>query len=234
MTIAERRKESTCLSFLCYYNSATIHLILEEERMSSYQIASALIQHSVAKFGESFSYSAGGKGPVYVNVRKAMGSVSLRDTITGNLVDAVHSCASEDDLVIAGVVSGGVAWAALIADRLRVPMVSVRPEPKAHGVDDIDSDYLTGRARVVVIEDTIRSGASVLKVYERLRRYDIATTNVVSVVSYGFGSFKARISELGVTALSLTTVSEMLDISCAAGHVEKRVESEVRSWLAAQ
>jgi orotate phosphoribosyltransferase len=75
--------------------------------------------------------------------------------------------------VITGVATAGIAHAALVADRLSLPMAYVRPKPKDHGLTKLIEGHISPGRKVVVIEDLISTGNSSLQAVEALKNEDI-------------------------------------------------------------
>ena len=124
-------------------------------------IAEKLLQAGVLKISpnEFFTWTSGLKSPIYCNNRILLSQPMYRDLIKSELSRLIFEHYPDAE-VIAGVSTAGIPWASLVADSLKMKLVYVRPEPKAHGLkNQIEGEILKGES-VVVIEDLISTGKS--------------------------------------------------------------------------
>jgi orotate phosphoribosyltransferase len=115
--------------------------------------------------------------------------------------------------VIAGVATGAIALAALVAQDLGLPMVYVRPTAKEHGRQNQVEGHLEGHRRVVVVEDLISTGKSSLAAVEALRQQYAQVLGMVGIFTYGFPqadeAFAAAFAAMDVERYRLTVTGMM-------------------------
>ena len=149
------------------------------------QIASDLLDIKAVylKPEEPFTWASGIKSPIYCDNRKMIGSVEERNTIIEGFIELLNGL---DFDVVAGTATAGIPWAAFIADRINKPMAYIRSKPKDYGAGkQIEGPDVDGK-KVVVIEDLISTGGSVIKAVEAVRREGGIVTDVAAIFSYEF------------------------------------------------
>jgi len=176
---------------------------------------------------DPFTWASGLKSPVYCDNRQLLGFPEFRDRIVTALAE--RSAALHPTL-IAGAATAGVPWAAMVADRLKLPMAYVRPTPKNHGMGrQVEGPSAKGH-RAVLIEDLISTGMSSLKCAEALRAEGAEVPAVLALFSYGLpqadDAFAA--AEVGLEVLSsfevLATEAEV------RGTVDVAGSSALKAW----
>src|SRR3954462_13964760 len=110
-----------------------------------------------------FTWASGWKSPIYCDNRKVLSFPFIRDFIKSELCNVIFEKYPDVEL-LAGVATAGIAWAALAADQLKLPMIYVRPKPKEHGLKNQVEGYFEKGQRTLVIEDLISTGKSSLQV----------------------------------------------------------------------
>jgi orotate phosphoribosyltransferase len=153
-----------------------------------------------------------------------------RDFVVQALVSRVKSLHVEPD-VIAGTATAAIGWAALVADRMKLPFVYVRSKAKEHGAKKrIEGDLKPGK-HVVVIEDLISTGGSSISTVEALREEGKATvSDIVAIFTYEFLSALEAAQENSVQFHPLATISTLLKVAEAAETVSKEEADLVFSF----
>lgn len=162
--------------------------------MTPLDLASGLLEAGAVRLSprEPFTWASGMKAPIYCDNRQLLGAPELR----ARIADALAARASEQHpTLIAGTSTAGIPWAALVAERLSLPMSYVRPEPKKHGMGRQVEGPNTQGHRVVLLEDLISTGGSSLKCVEGLRAEGAEVLEILALFSYGLpvaeGAFEA-------------------------------------------
>lgn len=118
---------------------------------------------------EPFTWASGMLSPIYCDNRLTLSYPEVRDDIASGLAGLIKDKFPEAEMV-AGTATAGIPHAALAADRLRLPMCYVRSKPKAHGKGNQIEGTVKNGQKVVVIEDLISTGGSVLEAVSALKR----------------------------------------------------------------
>ena len=176
-----------------------------------------------------FTWASGLRSPIYCDNRQLLGFPELRGRIRRALAEAA---AKADPTLIAGTSTAGIAWAALVADELDLPMAYVRPEPKKHGMGrQVEGPHTDGH-RVVLIEDLISTGGSSIKCVEALRHEDAHVVEVLALFSYDLPQAEAAFREAGVELKVLATFPELAAKAREKGILEERDMESLKEWRA--
>lgn len=163
-----------------------------------------------------YTWSSGWRSPIYCDNRLTLSFPIVRDRIVETLVQRIQQATPEAD-AIAGTATAGIAHAAIAADRLNLPMLYVRGEKKAHGKGKQVEGRLLPGARVVVFEDTVSTGASVLAACSALRAEGAIVTDAWCIFSYGFAAMRAAFVRAQVQLHSLTDFPALADVAIRHG-----------------
>lgn len=152
--------------------------------LSSRDLAACLLDAGAVRLQplDPFTWASGLKAPIYCDNRQLLGLPGMRGQIVGAL--AARAAGFEPTLV-AGAATAGVPWAAMVADRLGLPMAYVRPTPKNHGMGRQVEGPMAKGHRAVLIEDLISTGMSSLKCADALRKEGAEVPAVLALFSYG-------------------------------------------------
>ena len=112
--------------------------------------------------------------------------------------------------MIAGVATSGIAFGALLAEKLNLPFVYVRDKAKGHGRQNQIEGKLDSAQRVLVVEDLISTGGSCLKAVDALKEFGCEVAGVIAIFSYGFESAKKNFAKANCYFDTLTNYNELL------------------------
>jgi orotate phosphoribosyltransferase len=169
---------------------------------------------------DPFTWASGLKSPIYCDNRQLMGFPQVRDQIVEALV---AGSVALNPTLIAGAATAGVPWAAMVADRLKLPLAYVRPTPKNHGMGRQVEGPMAKGHRAVLIEDLISTGMSSLKCADALRAEGAEVPAVLALFSYGLPQADKAFAaaRIGISVLSsfevLAAVAESRGILDIAG-----------------
>jgi orotate phosphoribosyltransferase len=180
------------------------------ERIAEHLLAIDAVRLSV---NPPFTWTSGIKAPIYCDNRMIYSHPEARDLVVSALVHRVKALHIPAD-VIAGTAMAAIGWAALVADRMKLPLVYVRPKPKEHGAKKMIEGDLKPEQHVVVIEDLISTAGSSAKTVTALRDEGKAyVTDVLSIFSYEFSSAFEKARELKVRLHPLTTITTLTNVA---------------------
>lgn len=184
----------------------------------------------------SFTLANGWQAPVYCDTRKALSNPRLRAFIKSELSRIILEQYPEVE-VIAGLSSGSLVQAVLVADLLGLPFVYVRSKPKDHGLENLIEGDLKPHQKVVVIEDIITTGANCLKAVEALRRDGSTVLGAIGIFTYGFSFAEDAFEQADVELTTLcdfeTVMQHSVDInhiSAADVHILNRWHQAPQDW----
>jgi orotate phosphoribosyltransferase len=137
----------------------------------------------IIKSKPSFRWASGIHSPIYADNRLLLSHPRQRNAVAAAFLDLIKTQRLSCD-VVAGVATSGIPMAAILADRLKKPLVYVRPQPKAHGRGrQIEGRFKKG-ARVILIEDLLSTGGSSLAAAEALCKEGARVTHLLTTFAY--------------------------------------------------
>ena len=177
---------------------------------------------------EPFTWASGIKSPIYCDNRLTLTAPAVRTHVEEGLVDLIckHYPTVE---VLMGTSTAGIAHAAIAGHILGLPMGYVRSGSKDHGRQNQIEGRLEPGQRVVVIEDLISTGGSVISVVEALRDAGADVLGVVSIFTYGMQKSVDRLAAAGVQNTSLTDLDAVAQAGVEGGYITR---SDVARLLA--
>ena len=187
----------------------------------SVQIAKDLLKIQAVFFRPDapFTWASGIKSPVYCDNRLTLTDVSVRSDVEEGLAGLIREHYPEAE-VLMGTSTAGIAHAAITGHLLGLPLGYVRSGAKDHGrKNQIEGRLLPGQ-KVVVVEDLISTGGSVLEVVHVLREAGAQVLGVVSIFTYGMKKGLVRLAEAGVKNISLTNFDEIARVAAEEGYIQ--------------
>lgn len=167
---------------------------------------------------EPFVWASGIKSPIYCDNRLILTAPEARNEVEQAIADTVRQEYPEAQ-VLMGTATAGIAHAAIAAHLLSLPMGYVRSGSKDHGRRNQIEGKLTPGERVVVIEDLISTGGSVLDTVAALRAAGAEVLGVISIFTYGMAKGRQRLAEAGVKCVSLTDLDTIAQVGVQQGYI---------------
>ena len=167
---------------------------------------------------EPFVWASGIKSPIYCYNRLILTAPEARNEVEQAIADTVRREYPEAQ-VLMGTATAGIAHAAIAAHLLGLPMGYVRSGSKDHGRRNQIEGKLTPGERVVVIEDLISTGGSVLDTVAALRAAGAEVLGVISIFTYGMAKGRQRLAEAGVKCVSLTDLDTIAQVGVQQGYI---------------
>ncbi len=169
---------------------------------------------------EPFTWASGIKSPVYCDNRLTLSAPKVRDDIENAIAQTVKEKYPEVE-VLMGTSTAGIAHAAISAHILGIPMGYVRSGAKDHGRQNQIEGKLEKGQKVVVIEDLISTGGSVIEVVDVLREAGAEVLGIVSIYTYGMEKGIKRLSEANIENTSLTDFDTTVDVAGKIGYIKE-------------
>ena len=195
------------------------------------EFASRLLNVKAIKLqpNDPFTWASGWKSPFYCDNRKTLSFPELRNFVKLELVHAVleHFADAEG---VAGVATGAIAQAALVADALHLPFSYVRSKPKDHGLANLIEGEVKPGMKVVVVEDLISTGGSSLKAVEALRQAGCKGVGMVASYTYGFPVAEQAFAEAGVKLVTLTDYEHVVAQALETGYIAETDVEVLNEW----
>ena len=188
--------------------------------MTDIQIAKDLLKIGAVFFrpDEPFVWASGIKSPVYCDNRLTLSCPEVRTDIETGLAELVGTYYPEAEILM-GTSTAGIAHAAIVGHLLNLPMGYVRSGAKDHGRKNQIEGRLEPGQKVVVVEDLISTGGSVLEVVNVLRESGADVLGVVSIFTYGMKKGLERMAAANVINHSLTDFDTIAAVAAEEGYI---------------
>lgn len=184
-------------------------------------IAEALLAIKAVFFrpDDPFTWASGIKSPVYCDNRLILTAPKQRKIVEQAIADTVKKNYPECE-VLMGTSTAGIAHAAIAASILDMPMGYVRSGAKDHGRQNQIEGKLEKGQKVVVIEDLISTGGSVIEVVNVLREAGAELLGIVSIFTYGMQKGLDRLAAANVKNVSLTNFDVVAQVAAQTGYIK--------------
>ena len=169
---------------------------------------------------EPFTWASGIKSPVYCDNRLTLTAPQVRTLVETGLAEIVREEYPQAE-VLMGTSTAGIAHAAITAHLLDMPMGYVRGGAKDHGRGNRIEGRLEPGQKVVVIEDLISTGGSVIEVVEALREAGAEVLGIASIMTYGMKRGLERLKAAGVRNVSLTNFDAIAKVAGETGRIKE-------------
>jgi orotate phosphoribosyltransferase len=178
---------------------------------------------------QPFTWASGIQSPIYCDNRLTLSDCTVRTDIENGLVDLIkiHFPACE---AVFGTSTAGIAHAAIVAQFLNLPMGYVRSGSKDHGRGGkIEGRAIAGQ-KVVVVEDLISTGGSVIDVVDTLREAGCEVLGIVSIFTYGMKKGLDRLAEAQVKNVSLCNLDVLVQVAADTGYIQRSDVAKLLSF----
>ena len=170
---------------------------------------------------EPFTWASGIKSPVYCDNRLTLTAPKVRNDVENALAAVIREKFPEVQ-VLMGTSTAGIAHAAITAHILGLPMGYVRSGSKDHGRQNQIEGKLEKGEKVVVVEDLISTGGSVIEVVNVLREAGAEVLGIVSIFTYGMKKGLERLAQADVVNYSLTDFDTIARVAASEGYIPER------------
>lgn len=177
---------------------------------------------------EPFTWASGIKSPIYCDNRLTLTAPKVRDDVENGLAQAIKENYPDAE-VLMGTSTAGIAHAAITAHILDLPMGYVRSGNKDHGRGNRIEGKLEKGQKVVVVEDLISTGGSVIEVVDALREAGAEVLGIVSIYTYGMKKGLERLAAANVKNVSLTNFDVTVKVAADEGYIKpEEMESLIK------
>ena len=180
---------------------------------------------------EPFTWASGIKSPIYCDNRLTLTAPAVRTHVEEGLAEAAGKYYPDAE-VLMGTSTAGIAHAAITAHLMGLPMGYVRSGAKDHGRQNQIEGKLEPGQKVVVVEDLISTGGSVLEVVEVLRSHGAQVLGIVSIFTYGMKKGLERLAAAGAENHSLTDFDTVVSVAAATGRIRPEDVSRLLAFRA--
>ena len=168
---------------------------------------------------QPFTWASGIKSPVYCDNRLTLTAPQVRTDVENGLAQLIRENYPEAE-VLMGTSTAGIAHAAITAHLMGLPMGYVRSGAKDHGRQNQIEGKLEAGQKVVVVEDLISTGGSVIEVVNVLREAGAEVLGIVSIFTYGMQKGLDRLAAAEVKNISLTNFDVIAEVAAEEGYIK--------------
>ena len=190
---------------------------------------------------QPFTWASGIKSPIYCDNRLTLSDPAVRDDVEKGLWELVRTHFPQAE-VLMGTSTAGIAHAAIVGYLSGLPMGYVRSSAKDHGRTNRIEGKLEKGQKVVVVEDLISTGGSVIEVVDALREEGAEVLGVVSIFTYGMKKGLDRLAEKNVVNYSLSNLDALCEVAEEEGVITEKQHKAIlqfrnnpsdESWIGA-
>ena len=168
---------------------------------------------------EPFTWASGIKSPIYTDNRITLSYPETRTLIENGFVETIKEAFPEVE-VIAGTATAGIPHGAIIADKMNLPFAYIRSKPKDHGAGNQIEGRVTKGQKMVIIEDLISTGGSVLDAVVAAQREGADVLGVVAIFTYELPKATANFEKASVKLVTLSNYSELIKVAKVQGYID--------------
>ena len=168
---------------------------------------------------EPFTWASGIKSPIYCDNRLTLTAPNVRTDVENGLAEIIKKHYPDAE-VLMGTSTAGIAHAAITAHILDMPMGYVRSGAKDHGRGNQIEGKLEKGQKVVVVEDLISTGGSVIEVVDALRDAGAEVLGIASIFTYGMKKGLERLEAANVKNVSLSNFDAVAQVAAEEGYIK--------------
>lgn len=189
------------------------------------------IQAVFLKPDDPFTWASGIKSPIYCDNRLTLSAPSVRKNVEDGLAEIVKEYYPDAEMLM-GTSTAGIAHAAITATILDMPMGYVRSGHKDHGRQNQIEGKLEKGTKVVVIEDLISTGGSVIEVVDVLREAGAEVLGIASIFTYGLQKGIDRLAAANVKNVSLSNADVLVKVAADEEYIKENDIKKLKAFFA--
>ncbi|MBQ0093113.1 MAG: orotate phosphoribosyltransferase [Bacteroidales bacterium] len=178
---------------------------------------------------DPFTWASGIKSPIYCDNRLILSAPAARSVVEQAIADVVKKHYPQVEMLM-GTSTAGIAHAAIAASIMGLPMGYVRAEAKTHGRNNKIEGKMEAGTKVVVIEDLISTGGSVIDVVEALREAGAQVLGIVSIFTYGLAKGVERLAAASVENHSLSNLDTLVEVAVEENYITAEQKEKVLNF----
>lgn len=178
---------------------------------------------------EPFTWASGIKSPIYCDNRITMSYPHVRRAIAKGLAAVIKTTYPEAE-VIAGTATAGIPHAAWVAELLDLPMVYIRSKAKEHGKGNQIEGRIQPNQKMVVIEDLLSTGGSVLEACEAAKREGADVLGVAAIFTYELPQVQENFDQAGLSYVTLTNYTALIESALETGAIQESDVALLKEW----
>lgn len=206
---------------------------MDNQQQNNYksQTAELLLKLKAIKLNPSdpFTWASGWKSPIYCDNRILLSDPNSRNIIA-NYFTEIIKYKYDDVEVIGGVATGAIGIGMLVAQKLNLPFVYVRPEAKKHGRKNQIEGKISDKQKIVVIEDLISTGKSSLNAVKALRESNLEVLGMIAIFTYGLNISMENFQKNKVNFDTLCNYDELINKAIDIKYISEKDLETLKKW----
>ena len=206
---------------------------MDNQQQNNYksQTAELLLKLKAIKLNPSdpFTWASGWKSPIYCDNRILLSDPNSRNIIA-NYFTEIIKYKYDDVEVIGGVATGAIGIGMLVAQKLNLPFVYVRPEAKKHGRKNQIEGKVSENQKIVVIEDLISTGKSSLNAVKALRESNLEVLGMIAIFTYGLNISTENFQKNKVNLDTLCNYDELINKAIDIKYISEKDLETLKKW----
>ena len=181
------------------------------------------------KPNDPFTWASWIKSPIYCDNRLTLSYPEVREDVEEGLASLIKEYFPDVE-IIEGTSTAGIAHAALVANKLKLPMGYVRGGHKTHGRGNQIEGIVRPGMKAVVVEDLISTGGSSLEVVDVLREAGCEVLGLVAIFTYGLDSSVKNFEDKNCKFVTLSNYNTLLEVALENGYIKDNELEKLRQW----
>ena len=206
---------------------------MDNQQQNNYksQTAELLLKLKAIKLNptDPFIWASGWKSPIYCDNRILLSDPNSRNIIA-NYFTEIIKYKYDDVEVISGVATGAIGIAMLVAQKLNLPFIYVRPEAKKHGRKNQIEGKISEKQKIVVIEDLISTGKSSLNAVKALRESNLEVLGMIAIFTYGLNISMENFQNNKVNLDTLSNYNELINKAIDIKYISEKDSETLKKW----
>lgn len=178
---------------------------------------------------QPFTWASGLKSPIYCDNRLTMSYPKVRKEIANGLAQIIKENYPDVE-VIAGTATAGIPHAAWVAEVLDLPMVYIRGKAKDHGKKNQIEGCISPNQKMVVIEDLISTGGSVLEACAAAEQEGADVLGVAAIFTYGLPKGVENFEKAQVPFITITNYNELIEVAISKNYINESEVALLNKW----
>ena len=207
--------------------------MMDNQQQNNYksQTAELLLKLKAIKLNPSdpFIWASGWKSPIYCDNRILLSDPGSRNIIANYFTEIVNHKYDGVE-VIAGVATGAIGIGMLVAQKLNLPFIYVRPEAKKHGRKNQIEGKISENQKIVVIEDLISTGKSSLNAVKALRESNLEVLGMIAIFTYGLNLSMENFKKNKVDLDTLSDYNELIKKAIDIEYISEKDSETLKKW----
>ena len=185
-----------------------------------------------------FKLSSGKESPIYLDHRKIFSYPTLRKLVMQEWSTIIRAefktyFEKEKNIVFAGTATAGIAPAYALAEIFSSGFIYVRTKAKEHGLKSIIEGFVPHSANIIVVDDMVTTGGSILHSADNLRHEGYKVLTTTSISYHNLNKTMSLFKEKEIGLLSLFKTTDILDVAYGMNFVDSKEMRRIMEWLTA-